>query len=122
MEFIFLLLGFLAQALSGFAGGTFHGFAAYLQRPTLQSIWNLTMISGGATIAFLPSAIHAAKVHREHGTWIVAAVVIAVGGLGIQVTNFRAHQPWNHNDIFHVILMGAMYLFFRGARHLKDRG
>jgi len=119
---LLLLLGFLAQAISGFAGGTFHGFAAHLQRSTVQSIWNLTMISGGATLAFLASAIHAAEVHRENGKWIVAGVVIGVAGLGVQVTGFRAHQAWNHNDVFHLILIGSMYLFFRGARRLKDRG
>jgi len=118
---LLLLLGFLAESLSGFAGGTFHGFAAHLQRATLQAIWNLTMISSGATLGLLASAIHAAEVHWENGKWIVAGVVIGVAGLGVQLTGFRAHQAWNHNDIFHLILMGAMYLFYRGARHLKDR-
>ena len=119
---LLLLLGFLAQSVSGFAGGTFHGFAAYVHPATRQSIWNLTVLSSGATIAFLASAIHAAEVHRENGKWIVAGVVIGVAGLGVQVTGFRAHQPWNHNDVFHLILIGAMYLFFKGARRLKDRG
>jgi hypothetical protein len=118
---LLLLLGFLAEALSGFAGGTFHGFAAVVESATRQSLWNLTLLSIGATIAFLASAIHAADVHRENGKWIFAAVVIGVAGLGVQGTGFRAHQPWNHNDYFHLIQIAAMYLFFRGAQHLKDR-
>jgi hypothetical protein len=118
---LLLLLGFLAEALSGFAGGSYHGFAAAVQTATRQSLWNLTLLSIGATLAFLASAIHAADVRRENGQWIVAGVVIGVAGLGVQMTGFRAHQTWNHNDIFHVIQMVAMYLFFRGTRRLKDR-
>jgi uncharacterized protein DUF6962 len=117
---LLLLLGFLAEALSGFAGGTFHGFTAVLQG-TRQSLWNLTLLCIGATIAFLASAIHAADVHYENGQWIVAGIVIGVAGLGVQATGFRAHQLWNHNDVFHVIQIVAMFLFFRGARGLKDR-
>ena len=118
---LLLLLGFAFQAISGFSGGTFHGFADYLQASGRQSVWNLTVLSIGASLGFLASAIHAADVHRVHGRWIVAGVVLGVAGLGIQATHFRAHQPFNHNDIFHVIQLVAMFLFFRGARHLIDR-
>ena len=116
-----LLQGFLAQAISGFVGGTFHGFALEFTASTLHGLWDLTMLSIGATLGFLASAIHAADVHRENGKWIVAAVALGLAGLGIQISGYRMHQPFNHNDIFHVIQIGAMYLFFRGARHLKDR-
>jgi len=118
---LLLLLGFLAEAISGFAGGTFHGFAAYVHPATRQSIWNLTMISSGATLAFLASAIHAAEVHRENGKWIVAGVVIGVAGLGVQLTGFRAHQAWNHNDVFHLILINTIYLLFKKTRQLKNQ-
>jgi hypothetical protein len=118
---LLLLLGYLGEAISGFAGGTFHGFAAEFQKAAIQSLWNLTMFSAGATLAFLASAIHAADVHRENGKWIVAGVVTAVLGLGIQATAFRGKQAFNHNDVFHIVLIAAMYLFFMGARKLRDR-
>jgi hypothetical protein len=117
---LLLLLGYLGEAISGFAGGTFHGFAAEFQKASIQSLWNITMLSAGATLAFLASAVHAADVHRESGKWIVAGVVTAVAGLGIQATGFRSKQPFNHNDVFHIILIAAMYLFFRGAHKLRD--
>jgi uncharacterized membrane protein len=118
---VLLLLGFLAEAVSGFSGGTFHGFATVFENATRQSLWNLTLLTIGATIAFLASAIHAADVQRENGKWIVAGVVIGVAGLGVQATGFRAHQGWNHNDFFHIIQICAMYLFFKGSVRLKDR-
>jgi ABC-type uncharacterized transport system permease subunit len=118
---LLLLLGFFAHALSAMAGGTFHGFALYVSPSTRQELWNLVVLSTGATLGFLASGIHAAEVHREDGKWIVAGVTIAVLGLGIQVSGFRAHQFLSQNDIFHTIQIAAMYLFFRGSSHLEDR-
>jgi len=79
------------------------------------------MLGVGAAVGFLASAIHAAQVRYEDGKWLGAGIVVGVLGLGIQVTGFRAHQPYNHNDIFHVIQIGAMCLFFKGVRNLEDR-
>jgi hypothetical protein len=114
-------LGFLFEAVSAFVGGTFHGFAAHISPSNLRSLWNLILLTAGGALAFLASGIHSADVRRPNGRWIVSAIVIAVGSLVIQVTGFRAHQDFNHNDVFHVILLGAMCLFYKGARSLKDR-
>jgi hypothetical protein len=118
---LLLLLGFLSHTIAGFAGGTYHGFAAAVAPSTLRSIWNLTVLSIGASIAFLASAIHAADVHKENGNWIVAGVVVGIAGYGIQLTGFRAHQDFNHNDLFHVVQIAAMFLVFRGVSRLEDR-
>src|SRR5262245_59588697 len=118
---LLLLLGFLAQALSAFVGGAFHGFALYLLGSTRQQMWTLLVLSIGVAIGFLCSAIHSADVHREQGKWIVAAVVIGVAGLAIQMSGLGVSQDFNHNDIFHVTQIAAMCLFFKGARRLQDR-
>lgn len=118
---LLLGMGFLAGAVSGFAGGTFHGFALHFDEAGHRRLWNTVLLSIGATGAFLGSGVHAALVRRDRGQWIVAALVVTVIGLGIQLTGFRTHQDFNHNDIFHVTQIVAMCLFFKGARHLQDR-
>ena len=118
---LLLALGFLAGTVSATAGGTFHGFSLHFEEAGLRRLWNIILLSIGATGAFLGSAVHAAQVRRENGKWIIAALVVTVIGLGIQLSGFRAHQDFNHNDIFHVIQLAAMCLFFKGARHLQDR-
>ena len=118
---LLLGLGFLFQAISAIVGGTFHGFATHIPDSTLRSLWNVICITAGGAFAFLASGVHSADVRRTNGQWIVAAIVIAVGSLGIQLSGFRRHQNFNHNDIFHVILIGAMCLFYKGASSLKDR-
>jgi len=118
---LLLVLGYLAQAVSAFAGGTFHGFAPYMEPSARQSLWNFAMLGIGATLGFLASGIHAAHVRREHGMWIVAATGVAIVGLMIQLTGFRRQQPFNHNDVFHVTVIMSMALFYRGVRTLQDR-
>ena len=39
----------------------------------------------------------------------------------VQVSGVAIHQQFNHNDLYHVIQMGGMYLFYRGALLLTDR-
>src|SRR3989442_81416 len=70
---LLLGLGFAAGALAGFAGGTFHGFAPHFEQAGLRRFWNITLLSIGASGAFLGSGVHAADVRRENGEWIIAA-------------------------------------------------
>jgi hypothetical protein len=47
--------------------------------------------------------------------------VVSVLAATIQVNGVALHHDFNHNDLYHVIQMGGMYLFYRGALVLKDR-
>jgi hypothetical protein len=38
----------------------------------------------------------------------------------VQFNGIALHQHFNHNDLYHVVQMGGMYLFYRGALILKD--
>ncbi|MDZ4854296.1 MAG: hypothetical protein SGJ26_05485 [Nitrospirota bacterium] len=39
----------------------------------------------------------------------------------VQVNGVALHQDFNHNDLYHVVQMGGMSLFYRGALVLKER-
>ncbi len=51
--------------------------------------------------------------------WIVTGVVVSFIGAGIQQSGWTLHAHFNHNDLFHVVQMAAMYSFYRGARQLR---
>ncbi|HEX9654273.1 MAG TPA: hypothetical protein VGA99_11230 [bacterium] len=51
---------------------------------------------------------------------IIAGVLISFFAAGVQQSGFTIHQHFNHNDLYHVIQMGAIYLLFRGASLLQD--
>ncbi len=53
--------------------------------------------------------------------WIASGVVVAAVGAGIQQAGLAPHLYFNHNDLFHVIQIVSMYLFYRGGLLLSDR-
>jgi hypothetical protein len=53
--------------------------------------------------------------------WLVGGVLVSFLAAAIQANEIALHQHFNHNDLYHVIQMGGMYLFYRGALVLKDQ-
>ena len=53
--------------------------------------------------------------------FIVMGVFASVAGAVAQRSGFDLHRHFNHNDLFHVVQIGANYLFYRGALLLTDR-
>jgi len=75
-----------------------------------------------AMIAVLVLHIYAFLGERDPGSpWIVAGVVISFFAAGVQQSGFSLHEHFNYNDIYHIIQMGGLYLFYRGAMLLQDR-
>ena len=53
--------------------------------------------------------------------WLVAGVLVTLAGSIIQARRLGLHRQFNHNDVFHVVQMGALYVFYRGGLLLVDR-
>jgi len=68
-------------------------------------------------IAF--AVVAALHVWRWNG-WLLAGVAVSVGGALVQASGLALHRHFNHNDLYHVIQIAAMFLLYRGARLLID--
>jgi hypothetical protein len=68
-------------------------------------------------IAFV--ALAALHLWRLNG-WILAGVAVSIVAALVQASGFALHAHFNHNDLYHVIQVGAMLLLYRGARRLSD--
>jgi general stress protein CsbA len=77
---------------------------------------------GGALAVLLVAALYAmARWHAAGMGWIVGGVAVSlVAGL-VQARRIAFHRHFNHNDLFHLIQMVAVYLFYRGGALLVDR-
>jgi len=65
---------------------------------------------------------YAGMTHRAMSApWLVGGVLVSFLAAAAQVSGVSLHQHFNHNDLYHVIQMVGMYLFYRGALMLKDR-
>ena len=69
------------------------------------------------------TALHARPAWAGEGAarWMLAAVAVAALAAAVQASGFALHRHFNHNDLYHVIQAGAMTLFYKGARLLRDR-
>lgn len=52
--------------------------------------------------------------------WVAAGVGVAVVAGVIQWARLAPHARFNHNDLFHVVQMVAIYLLYRGGLLLRD--
>lgn len=73
-------------------------------------------------LSILALQLHAGVIRRAMSApWLVGGVLVSFLAAAVQVNGIALHHHFNHNDLYHVIQMGGMYLFYRGARLLKDR-
>ncbi len=53
--------------------------------------------------------------------WIATAILVTFAASVIQASGLDLHRYFNHNDLYHVIQLGAAWLFYQGFRNGKDR-
>ena len=71
----------------------------------------------GSSMALLAVAQAWAYAARQapSAPWMIAAVVLSFAGGAVQHFRLAPHPRFNHNDLYHVVQMGALYLFYRGG-------
>jgi hypothetical protein len=52
--------------------------------------------------------------------WIIAGIFVSFIATAVQLSQLVL-AVFNHNDLYHLVQMVALYLFYRGARSLKAR-
>ena len=64
---------------------------------------------------------------RNFGTslaapWLTAGIIVSFAAAAVQRSGFALHARFNHNDLYHVIQMGAFHLLYEGAQRMQDGG
>lgn len=78
--------------------------------------------SGASLAILLAGATYAAVRWSEPGaSWLIGGVLVSLGAALTQARRVALHRHFNHNDLFHVIQMVALYMFYRGGALLVDR-
>lgn len=57
---------------------------------------------------------------RDRAKFILAGIAGSIAAGAVQASGVSLHQHLNHNDIYHLIQLGATYLLYRGGRLLVD--
>jgi hypothetical protein len=76
---------------------------------------------GSAMLAV--AALQGLRLWREPGApgawWILGGIAASIGAALVQASGFALHRHFNHNDLFHVLQMGATTLLYRGGRSMR---
>ena len=51
--------------------------------------------------------------------WIAGGVAVSFAAAAVQALRLAPHPSFNHNDLFHVVQMAALYLLYRGGLLLR---
>jgi len=82
-----------------------------------QFIW--TIYDTASTMAVL-LVLHALR-HRAPGSrWILAGAAASAAAALAQSSGLDLHEHFNHNDLYHVVQIAAIALFYRGAATIRD--
>src|SRR5215207_4549600 len=138
--------GAMAGALMGTAfasvlGAISHGIDPLVDRALRRRMWRaavhaMTLIGVGSimcvaffaargqvrTAILVVGAVYAVIRWSEPGApWLIAAILVTFVASVMQARRVGFHRHFNHNDLFHVIQLVALYLFYRGGLLLVDR-
>lgn len=69
----------------------------------------------------LVALLHLLGWRRPGSRMIVAGVAVSIAAAAVQATGLDLHRHFNHNDLYHLVQLGALLLYYRGARVLADR-
>ena len=107
-----IILAFAAIKLVGF-----------MYRATRRPEFSVVAADYGIALAMvLVGAVIELVRHRAPGmTWLIAGVLVSLVGGIVQARRVALHRHFNHNDLYHVIQMVALYAFYRGGALLVDR-
>ena len=73
----------------------------------------------GSAFALVALA-HLLAWRRPGSRWIVAGVAVSIVAAAVQASGVDLHQHFNHNDVYHLVQLGALLLYYRGVRVLAD--
>jgi hypothetical protein len=51
----------------------------------------------------------------QRSPWMLAGVAVSLVAAGVQASGFDLHPHLNHNDLYHLVQIAAMILFYRGV-------
>lgn len=100
--------GSVSSALVAFAALKLAVYAAWMLRHD-EFIW---VVADTAVALALVAALY----FWRFSGWMLAGVAVSVLAGLAQASGLRLHAHFNHNDLYHLIQIGALFAFYRGLK------
>ena len=66
------------------------------------------------------AALHLLRIDNPATRWILGGVAVSLAAAGIQAGRVALHPNFNHNDLYHVVQIAAMLLYYAGVKRMRD--
>lgn len=117
------LAGLRPGVAAWFVAAALAKFAVYLVLAVSRRDFGWVIADMALTLAgLLCLGLHRWLARRPGAGWLLAAVSVSFAGALVQYSRLAFHRHFNHNDLFHVVQMLALYLFYRAARRWLEPG
>jgi hypothetical protein len=108
----FLLAGY-SRAFAGFAIVKLVVYASWM---TTHNDFVWVIADYGTTLLVIGVAT---ALRRSAATpWILGSIAVSVAAAVVQRAGFALHAHFNHNDLYHVIQLVALWMLYRAGREL----
>jgi len=116
----FAARGSMRTAILAFAGIK---LVVFVRRVARRPEFRVAAADYGAALAilFLGAAYEIVRRRAPGMAWLIAGVLVSLAAGIVQARKLALHRHFNHNDLYHVIQMAALYAFYRGGALLVDR-
>jgi hypothetical protein len=78
------------------------------------------VVADTASAMLAVAALHLLALDNPASRWILGGVAVSLVAAGIQAGRVALHQHFNHNDLYHVVQMAAMLLYYAGVKRMTD--
>ena len=111
----FFLLSGTSRALAAFAAIKLVVYASWMITHD-DFVW--VIADYGSTLLIVAAMFVARWLRQRHpaAPWIVASIAVSVIAALVQQSGFALHRHFNHNDLYHLIQIVALWLLYRGGR------
>jgi len=83
-------------------------FIVYASWMITHDDFTWVMVDYGLTMLIVAIAVR--------NRWVIASIAVSVLGALVQQSRFALHRHFNHNDLYHVIQLVALWLLYRGGK------
>ncbi|MFL6570803.1 MAG: DUF6962 family protein [Burkholderiales bacterium] len=109
-----LTTGKLRGGLLAFAVVKLFAYAAWMLHHD-DFVW---VVADTASALLIVAILHAWRFNA----WILSGVAVSLLAGFAQASGLALHPRFNHNDLYHVLQIAAMFLFYRGVRAYATLG
>jgi predicted membrane channel-forming protein YqfA (hemolysin III family) len=95
----------------------------FMRRITRRPEFRIAAADYGVALTILLVAALREMIERRAAgmAWLIAGVLVSLVAGMVQARKLAPHRQFNHNDLYHVVQMAALYAFYRGGALLVDR-